>query len=212
MTLDKLFFSTHSFRQSTNSFRWGLMAADPRGLADLVAPLEGDAGAVRSPGALASAEDATVEVPIVELPEDRAAQAFGPGDTHGPAEDPPGHSADAAAVLHAQAEDGVVAGVGLEAVESAAMELPATPPAVLGSARSLQTHIRALERELDGVHLDAARDRRAHRRLEATVGSLLSELNAARSDVAQLLRRVARLEPAPDGVATPERSRSPPRH
>ena len=151
------------------------MAADPRGLADLVAPLEGDAGAVRSPGALASAEDAIVEVPIVELPEDRAAQAFGrrlasealaessPGDTHGPAENPPGHSADAAGVLHAQAEDGVVAGVGLEAVEGAAMELPATPPAVLGSARSLQSHIRALERELDGVHLDAARDRRAHR-------------------------------------------------
>ena len=142
MTLDKLFFTTKSFRQSTNSFRWGLMAADPRGLADLVAPLEGDAGAVRSPGALASAEDAIVEVPIVELPEDRAAQAFGrrlasealaessPGDTHGPAENPPGHSADAAGVLHAQAEDGVVAGVGLEAVEGAAMELPATPPAV----------------------------------------------------------------------------------
>ena len=39
------------------------MAADPRGLADLVAPLEGDDGAVRSPGALASAEGDTVEVP-----------------------------------------------------------------------------------------------------------------------------------------------------
>ena len=37
-------------------FRGGLMAADPRGLDDLVAPLEGDDGAVRSPGALASAE------------------------------------------------------------------------------------------------------------------------------------------------------------
>ena len=51
-----------------------------------------------------------------------------------------------------------------------------------------------MERELDGVHLDAARDRRAHRRLETTVGTLLSELHAARSDVAQLLQRVARLE------------------
>ena len=96
-------------------------------------------------------------------------------------------------------------------------ELPGTPPAAFGplpapqSAHSLRSHVRALERELDGVHLDAARDRRAHRRLEATVGSLLSELNDARSDVAQLLRRVARLEPAPAGVTTPERSRSPPR-
>ena len=53
------------------------MAADPRGLDDLVAPLEGDDGAVRSPGALASADSDTVGVPIVELPEDRAAQAFG---------------------------------------------------------------------------------------------------------------------------------------
>ena len=79
-------------------------------------------------------------------------------------------------------------------------ELPVTPPAAFGelpaspSAKSLLSHIRALERELDGVHLDAARDRRAHRRLETTVGTLLSELHAARSDVAQLLQRVARLE------------------
>ena len=149
------------------------------------------------------------------------------GEVHGHAEALPGHSADAAGALTSQADDGAVDGVGLElpacltdagAVEGAAMELPATPPAAFGelpaspSARSLQNHIRALERELDGVHLDAARDRRAHRRLETTVGTLLSELHAARSDVAQLLQRVARLEPAPDGVVTPERSRAPPRH
>eukprot|EP00439_Symbiodinium_sp_Y106_P042478 s7722_g5.t1 len=53
------------------------MAADPRGLDDLVVPLEGDDGAVHSPGALASGLTDTVGVPIVELPEDRAAQAFG---------------------------------------------------------------------------------------------------------------------------------------
>ena len=228
---------------------WGFMAARPRWLADVLEGADGDDDVTRradrwpvgagDEGALGSpsAEDATVEVPVVELPEDRAAQAFGrrlASEASGPAsalgdsepEEVQGHATEAAGASTSQADAAAVAGGGLTlsscrdaagAMENVA-ELPVTPPAAFGelpaspSAKSLPSHIRALERELDGVHLDAARDRRAHRRLETTVGTLLSELHAARSDVAQLLQRVARLEPAPDGVVTPERSRSPPRH
>ena len=210
------------------------MATRPRWLAAVLEGPEGadGAGDVPAGGADASAlgppsAEAIVEVPVVELPEDRAAQAFGrrlASETSGPASalgDPEptavqGHASEAARASASLNDAAAVAGGADGAMENVA-ELPGTPPAAFGalpappSAHSLRRHVRALERELDGVHLDAARDRRAHRRLEATVGSLLSELNDARSDVAQLLRRVARLEPAPAGVTTPERSRSPPR-
>eukprot|EP00439_Symbiodinium_sp_Y106_P000804 s8228_g1.t1 len=171
------------------------MATHPRWLAAVLEGPEGADGAGNVPADSAdtsalgppSAEaivEAIVEVPVVELPEDRAAQAFGrrlASETSGPASalgDPEstavqGHASEAAGASASLDNAAAVAGGADGAMENVA-ELPGTPPAAFGalpappSAHSLRSHVRALERELDGVHLDAARDRRAHRRLECS--------------------------------------------
>eukprot|EP00439_Symbiodinium_sp_Y106_P028837 s10345_g3.t1 len=122
------------------------MATRPRWLADVLEGLGGADGAGDAPvgGADASAlgppsAEAIVEVPVVELPEDRAAQAFGrrlASEASGPASalgdsEPTavqGHASEAAGASASLDDAAAVAGGAAGAMENVA-ELPGTPPA-----------------------------------------------------------------------------------
>ena len=126
------------------------MATRPRWLADVLEGLGGADGAGDAPvgGADASAlgppsAEAIVEVPVVELPEARAAQAFGrrlASEASGPASalgdsEPTavqGHASEAAGASASLDDAAAVAGGAAGAMENVA-ELPGTPPAAFGA-------------------------------------------------------------------------------